>query len=132
MRRYAVIPLSLVFAILLCGHSAAQSSRQGGLQGAVASPGGFSGPGPEAVSAREALTLRDESPVILRGNILRHLGKDKYMFQDASGLIRLEIEHDKWRGMNVAPEDKVEIRGSVDKDWNSVEVEVESIVMLPE
>ena len=74
--------------------------------------------------------MRDDTRVVLRGNIVQHLGKDKYLFQDASGTIRVEIDDDKWQGQTVTPSDIVELHGEIDKDWNSVEVEVNRVVKL--
>jgi uncharacterized protein (TIGR00156 family) len=65
--------------------------------------------------------------VVLKGNIVRYLGKDKYRFSDSTGEINVEIDSDKWLGQNVTPEVVVEIRGEIDKDWNSVEVDVDSL-----
>ena len=32
-----------------------------------------------------------------------------------------------WNGVTVTPKDTVEIQGEVDKDWNSVEIDVKQI-----
>jgi uncharacterized protein (TIGR00156 family) len=126
----AIAAMSLVFWPV---YSAAQiGGVQGGVQGgAIGQPeGGFSGPGLEVTLAAEASKLRDDSYVILRGNVIRHLGKDKYVFRDSSGEINVDIDRDKWLGQTVTPETVVEIRGEIDKDWNSVEVDVDRIVIV--
>ncbi|MDR2518785.1 MAG: NirD/YgiW/YdeI family stress tolerance protein [Spirochaetaceae bacterium] len=89
--------------------------------------GGFRGPGAAAVTAAEAKKLRDHTPVVLRGNILRFLGDEKYLFQDASGKIVIEIDDNIWNGLEVHSTDTVEIVGEIDKDLKSIEVEVSSI-----
>ena len=89
--------------------------------------GGFKGPGPAVVTVKEAQGMRDDAKVTLQGHIIQHLGGDKYMFKDATGTIRVEIDDDVWRGQTIAPDDLVEIHGEVDKDWNSVEIEVKRI-----
>jgi len=82
-------------------------------------------------TAAEVKTLRDDAKVVLRGNILRKLGDEKYAFRDQSGEIVLEIDDDLWRGQTVTAQDTVEIRGEVDRDWgNSIEVEADSIKKL--
>ena len=97
-------------------------------------PEGFTGPGsavsPPVTSAREAKSMRDDTRVVMRGHIVQQLGKDKYLFKDASGTIQVEIDDDKWRGLSVTPDDIVEIRGEIDADWKGVEVDVDSIVKL--
>ena len=74
--------------------------------------------------------MRDDAPVTLRGNIVKHLGKDKYLFQDSSGTIQVEIDDDKWQGQTIGPNDTVELHGEIDRDFNSVEVEVDRVVKL--
>lgn len=124
--------LSVLICLLafLAGSTAAVAADKGGFSPAPQMSGGFSGPGPALTTAADAATMRDDTPVVLRGNIVRHLGKDKYLFKDASGTIRVEIDRDKWQGQTITPGDLVEIQGEVDKDWNSVEVEVHGIRII--
>ncbi len=98
---------------------APQTSMQGG---------GFTGPGLAVSTVAEAKTMRDDAKVVLRGQIKQHLGGDDYLFQDSTGTIRADIDDHKWRGQSVTPEDVVELHGEVDKDWNSVEIDVDRIV----
>ncbi|MDR1083701.1 MAG: YgiW/YdeI family stress tolerance OB fold protein [Deltaproteobacteria bacterium] len=93
-------------------------------------PGGFSGPGPEETTVEKARQKPDDSYVILRGHIVRHLGSDKYLFRDSSGEINLDVDRDKWMGQTVTPEDTVVIHGEVDRDWNSLEIDVDSLAAV--
>lgn len=128
MKRTAIVTLfAMTLALCLC--AAAFASQQGGFQPS-AQAGGFSGPGPSVSTVEQAKGMRDDARVALRGNIVQHLGKDKYLFKDATGSIRVEIDHDKWGGLNVTPNDMVELHGEVDKDWNSVEIDVDRIVKV--
>jgi uncharacterized protein (TIGR00156 family) len=125
---YAVFAC-LLTAMLSC--SAFAATTQGGFQTAPpVTGGGFSGPGTAVSTVEQAVTMRDDAWIILRGNIIRHVGKDKYLFQDATGTIHVEIDHDKWGGQIITPADLVEIKGEIDKDWNSVEIEVERIAKV--
>ena len=63
----------------------------------------------------------------LRGNIVERISDDLYVFKDASGTINVDIDHKRWNGVTVTPKDTVEIQGEVDKDWNSVEIDVKQI-----
>jgi uncharacterized protein (TIGR00156 family) len=95
--------------------------------------GGFVGPSaaPEATTIAEARSLPDDAQVALRGNIVRALGDEKYLFRDKSGEIVVEIDDELWRGQTVAPTDSVEIRGEIDRDWGiSVEIEADQIRKL--
>jgi len=94
---------------------------------ALAQQGGFKGPGPAVTTVKDAREMRDNAKVTLQGYIIQHLGGDKYMFKDATGAVRVEIDNDVWRGLTIGPNDLVEIHGDVDKDWNSVEIEVKRI-----
>lgn len=119
---------TLLLALTL-GVTSAAFAAQGGFQPAPqAAGGGFSGPGIAPVTVQQAKSMRDDAPVVLRGNILQHLGKDKYLFKDATGTIHVEIDNDKWGGVTATPNDIVELHGEVDKDWNSVEIDVDRVV----
>lgn len=93
----------------------------------AASTGGFKGPAADLVTARQALQVRDDARVTLKGNIVKSLGDDAYTFQDASGTIEVEIDGDVWRGQTIVPGDVVVISGEVDKDWTHTSVDVSSI-----
>lgn len=94
---------------------------------AEAQSGGFKGPGPEVVTVKQALTMRDDARVSLKGNIVKSLGDEVYLFQDATGSIEVEIDSEDWRGLTVQPEDVVIISGEVEKDWNHTSIDVSSV-----
>ncbi len=91
--------------------------------------GGYSGPGSSSgpMTVAQAKGLRDDSWVSLKGHITRQLGGERYEFKDATGTIKLEIDHEVWWGQNVGPNDLVEIVGEVDKEWTIVEIDVKGI-----
>ena len=101
----------------------------------AAGQGGFTGPstttttGPSGAvtTVANAKSLRDDTWVTLRGKIVERISDDLYKFQDASGVINVDIDHKRWNGVTVGPQDTVEIQGEVDKDWNSVEIDVKQI-----
>lgn len=92
------------------------------------SQGGFTGAMVSKITAVEAKELSDDTPVILEGNIVKHLGSHKYMFKDETGEITVEIKSKNWSGVRVGEDDKVILYGEVDKDWNSFEIEVDKVV----
>ena len=103
------------------GHSAttpASSTTQGG---------GFTGPSGAVTTVTNVKSLRDDTWVTLRGKITERVSDDLYKFQDATGVINVDIDHKRWNGVTVGPQDTVEIQGEVDKDWNSVEIDVKQI-----
>ena len=93
----------------------------------AAGQGGFTGPSGAVTTVANAKSLRDDTWVTLRGKIVERISDDLYKFQDASGVINVDIDHKRWNGVTVGPQDTVEIQGEVDKDWNSVEIDVKQI-----
>ncbi len=85
------------------------------------------GPNGSVTTVESAKSLRDDTWVTLRGNIVERISDDLYVFKDASGTINVDIDHKRWNGVTVTPKDTVEIQGEVDKDWNSVEIDVKQI-----
>jgi uncharacterized protein (TIGR00156 family) len=79
------------------------------------------------ISVAKAKKMTDNSYVSLQGKIVRHFHKDKYLFQDKSGQIQIEIDDHKWQNLSVNAQDLVEIYGEIDKDWDSIEIDVKSI-----
>ncbi|GKM85086.1 TIGR00156 family protein [Klebsiella variicola] len=111
------------------------AAEQGGFTGpssttqvsSTAQAGGFTGPSGAVTTVANAKSLRDDTWVTLRGKITERISDDLYKFQDASGVINVDIDHKRWNGVTVGPQDTVEIQGEVDKDWNSVEIDVKQI-----
>ncbi|MEV8984214.1 YgiW/YdeI family stress tolerance OB fold protein [Klebsiella variicola] len=111
------------------------AAEQGGFTGpssttqvsSTAQAGGFTGPSGAVTTVANAKSLRDDTWVTLRGKITERISDDLYKFQDASGVINVDIDHKPWNGVTVGPQDTVEIQGEVDKDWNSVEIDVKQI-----
>ncbi|WP_392559645.1 YgiW/YdeI family stress tolerance OB fold protein [Orbus mooreae] len=117
--------LALIVTLGLSGAAIAAPAPQGGFGGPV-TQSGFTG-ATSTVTIAQAKDLPDDSWVTLRGNITQRLTKDNYVFKDSTGEIQVEIDRDEWRGQTVTPTDLVEITGEVDKDWNSVEIDVKQI-----
>ena len=90
--------------------------------------GGFKGPTPGGTSSvAEARSLRDDTWVVLEGNIVRQLGHERYEFRDSTGTITVDIDDKRWAGQTVTPNDRIRLEGEIDKDWNSVEIDVKSV-----
>ena len=127
MKKSILTTALTLLGVMLCFSLAV--AQTGGFSGDK-NTGGFVGPSGIVSTVEQAKTMRDDSKVTLRGNIVQHLGGEKYLFADKSGNVTVEIEHDEWGGQTVAPADKVEIQGEVDKDWNSVEIDVKRIMKI--
>lgn len=104
---------------------------QGGFSGTNnATAGGYTGPSTGQVKISEVTNFRDDTPVYLEGKIVSSLGNERYEFTDGSGTIIVDIDNEDWMGLSVGPKDKVGVWGEVDKDWNSIEIDVDRITKL--
>ncbi|WP_263261613.1 NirD/YgiW/YdeI family stress tolerance protein [Pseudomonas sp. RIT-PI-S] len=90
------------------------------------------GTAPQQVeTVKAALEAADDTPVILEGQITRQVGEDDYEFRDATGEVKVEIDHDKWpAGVTVSETQKVRLVGEVDRDAKGVEVDVDRIQLV--
>ncbi len=76
--------------------------------------GGFSGPsvGINTVkSVLDAGMFSDDTPVSLTGYLVASLGGEIYTFKDNTGTMHVEIDHDKWFGLQATPTTKITIYG---------------------
>ncbi|ELI3257174.1 YgiW/YdeI family stress tolerance OB fold protein [Shigella flexneri] len=111
-----------VIAVMALCSAPVMAAEQGGFSGpsvTQSQAGGFQGPNGSVTTVESAKSLR--------GNIVERISDDLYVFKDASGTINVDIDHKRWNGVTVTPKDTVEIQGEVDKDWNSVEIDVKQI-----
>ena len=87
----------------------------------------FQAPAQAPVTVEQAKSMPDDTFVVLEGNITQQLGDEKYMFQDQSGTVVVEIDNEEWRGVKVNPTDVIVITGTTDKDFMEIEVDVDTV-----
>lgn len=116
---------SPVFAAKQGGFVAPESSVS--TQQSRTQQGGFNGPSGTRTTVAKAKELSDDAWVTLTGKIEQRIGGDHYLFRDSTGTVDVDIDHKRWNGQTITPEDTVEIEGEIDKDWNSVEIDVKRI-----
>ncbi len=95
-----------------------------------AQQGGFSGPthGINSVKAvLDAGMFSDDTPVMLTGYLVASLGGEIYTFKDNTGTIHVEIDHDKWFGLQATPTTKITIHGDIDKELNYTKIDVDRV-----
>lgn len=97
---------------------------------AVVQKGGFSGPNGTLVTVKQAQEMSDHDWVTLRGHIEKRIGDEDYLFRDATGTMTVEIDHKRWEGQVVGPQDNIELQGKLDKDFNSLELDVKKVRKL--
>ncbi len=102
------------------------------------SAGGFvdknapAAPKGQVVSVKDAIALRDDTKVVLEGKIVEQVGKEKYLFKDATGEVIVEIDNDDWKGVQVTPKDTVLIYGEVDHHRHRpTDIDVDHIMLKP-
>ncbi|WP_392566817.1 YgiW/YdeI family stress tolerance OB fold protein [Utexia brackfieldae] len=124
----------LITTLCLSGATMAKSHPQGGFNDGTMHPelsaGGFQGGLVSANTVEQAKQLPDDAWVVLKGHIVKQTGKEEYTFRDSTGDIQVEIDRHRWRGQTINPDDVVEIAGEIDKDWNSIEIEVKEIKLV--
>lgn len=92
--------------------------------------GGFDGPSISVSTVAQAKQMSDDQKVVLQGYIIQSLGDKDYMFKDDTGSIQIKVDHQYWRGQVITPQDLIEIRGEVEKDWKSMAIDVKRIIKL--
>lgn len=94
----------------------------------------FTGPSVRGaeVTVEAARAARVDSYVTVTGRIVSHLREDYYLFADATGEIRVEIEDRVWAGRPVNPETTVRLRAEVDRNAaGTIYLWVQSLEVLP-
>lgn len=102
---------------------------------APACAGGFIGPGSgETVrSASDVLSATDDTQCVLEGRILAKLKnrKHRYLFEDGSGRVVVEIKRKAFGSATVTPENRVRLEGEVNSSKKYPnEMDVERVTVL--
>lgn len=85
---------------------------------------------PALVTVKQALNLQDDSRVVLKGNIVKSLGNEKYTFKDKTGSMTVEIDDELWNGQPISSNTLVTIDGEVDIDYKPmkrIEIDVDYV-----
>lgn len=127
--------LAAIITILTLSSAPAFAANQGGFVDPAATAatqqtqpqGGFVGPSGSKTTVEKAKTLSDDTWVTLTGKVEQRIGGDDYIFRDSTGTINVDIDQKRWNGQTITPQDTVQIEGEIDKDWNSVEIDVKRV-----
>lgn len=98
--------------------------------GAPKNNGGFIAGRETIVTVSQVKEMRDDVNVIVQGNIVQRVGDDKYLFEDNTGSITVEIDDKDWRGQTVSPSDTVKLHGDVDRGFLNTEIDVDYVEKL--
>lgn len=100
-------------------------------QGPGGKPAKAAAPAPISQVSEVRQRGRDDQRVTLTGYVVKKVGWEKYLFRDASGEIRIEIDDDVMPTEPFDEKTRVEIVGEIEKDFlQSVEIDVKSIRLL--
>ena len=79
---------------------------------------GFIGPSDErevASTVQTAVASGNDTTCVLEGNIVRHTEKNRYVFQDKSGTMTVDIPPHVFGQVDVTPQDTVRLTGELGK-----------------
>lgn len=120
------ISMIAIAGVLSAGAAFAGFQSNAPMQG-MQMRGGFVGGAENIVTVNQVKEMRDDVPVIVQGNIVQRMGGDKYLFEDKTGSITVEIDDEDWRGQTVSPSDKVKLYGEVDAGLFKTEIDVDYV-----
>lgn len=114
--------LLLLGYCLLVMQNGYAAETAGGLKNDAAPPpphkmeDGYRGTEDEHVmTVKFAKTMHDGATISLRGNLIKHLGDDRYVFRDKTDHIEAIIPAAVFDGREVQPDQLLSINGSLDK-----------------
>ncbi|NHB58315.1 NirD/YgiW/YdeI family stress tolerance protein [Acinetobacter sp. 194] len=85
---------------------------------------------PKTATVKQALTLKDDTKVQLKGFIVKSIGDEKYQFRDNTGTMTVDIDDELWNGKAISATTPVTILGEVDVDYKPtkrVEIDVDGV-----
>lgn len=112
--RYIV---AMLLALSMAVPAFAAFEGPGTTQPSTSNAPGFQGPQTGAITTVDAvMKARDDAYCTLEGRITEKLAgsNDKYMFEDSTGKVMVDIDHKKFAGRTVTPQNLVRLTGEVD------------------
>lgn len=110
------------------------ADEQGGLKEVVAPPSphkiedGYRGTEDERVmTVKFAKTMHDGATLSLRGNLIHHIGGERYIFRDSTDQIETIIPKSVFDGREVKPDQMISINGTLDKKMKPLAMRVDRI-----
>ena len=122
--------LGLLGAVLLIGNASAGFEGPDAVVQNKNTKGGFVNENEVIVTVKQVNEMRNDVPVTVKGKILQRMGDEKYLFEDSTGAITVEIDDDDWRGQTITPSDSVKLRGEVDRGIFKTEIDVDYVEKL--
>ncbi len=81
---------------------------------------------------KDIANKKDDEIIVLRGSIEKALGDEKYLFNDGTDTVVIEIDSDDFRGVVVSAGELIQITGDVDKGgiFKADKIDVKNIQKL--
>ena len=110
--------------------SSVSAAPQGFDNASATAPQGFSAAAATNMTVANVIANgTDEMDVTMRGRITKMLGQDKFIFEDETGTIVVELDDDKdWS--YIQKDQLIDIHGEIDRDANSIKVDVKDATAL--
>ena len=130
--RISALLLAAALAVFPITSAYAGYNGPGSAQTVSAQHGGFNGPGAMNVTkAADVEKAYDDAIAVLEGNIVEQVGKNRYIFKDASGTVLVKIMHKYFYGASITPQTRVRLSGEVDKDtFERTKVDVKRLEII--
>lgn len=84
----------------------------------------------KTTTVKQALSLKDDTKVQLKGYVVKSIGDEKYQFRDATGSITVDIDDELWHGKAISAKTPVTLMGEVDVDYKPtkrIEIDVDQV-----
>ena len=93
---------------------------------------GYSGPGAQdpISTVAAALQANDDMHVVLEGHLTQKLEDERYIFQDDTGTINVEIDDEELPAGGINEKTRVRLTGEVDKGLTSLEIDVDRVDVI--
>ena len=125
------ISMAVIMGVMTFGSAFAECQGPSAPDAVATNPkGGFVGGAETIVTVKQVNEMRDDVPVIVKGHIVQRMGDEKYLFEDSTGSIAVEIDEDNWRGQTVSPADTVKLYGEVDRGIFKTEIDIDYVEKL--
>lgn len=110
--------------------SSVSAAPQGFDNASATAPQGFSAAAATNMTVANVIANgTDEMDVTMRGRITKMIGQDKFIFEDETGTIVVELDDDKdWS--HIQKDQLIDIHGEIDRDANSIKVDVKDATAL--
>ena len=82
------------------------------------------------VTLDKVFKMPDDSYVTIIGNIVKQVGKEKYLVKSGNSTSVVEIDDALLWNIDVTPKKQVKITGEVERDFRSVELDASKIEII--